>query len=546
MKLRKSGIELLGNVPWGTHLCQFYKTADDLVDILVPYFKAGLEGNEYCMWVTSEPLTVEMAGEAMRRAVAGFDRMVAEGRMEILPHTEWYLKDGYFDIDRVFAGWIERLEEAQGRGLAGLRTSGNTAWLEETDWEDFREYEETLDRIIGDYNLMAVCTYSLDMCGASEVIDVVANHRYALIQREGEWSLIESAERKKAEAEFQAIVRTSMDAFWTTSMEGRFLDVNDAYCRLVGYDRDELLGTRISRIEALDDESAIAARIEKIRRVGHDRFETRHRRRDGTEVDVDVSVTHLDTGGGRMYCFVKDITERKNSEKELLRVNAELDGYAHAVSHDLRAPLSSMALGRTFMNDALDQEDPRVIAEQARAFADSVGSSVHRCYSLIDELLALAEAGQRPKAVEPVEVGEVVARVLAEREGEISRRGVRVRVEGDLGVVEASPVHVYQLFSNLVGNAIAHNDSDSPVVEISCLGPDPEGGRRYAVRDNGPGILEEDMDDVFVPFFKKGKGSDTGIGLATVRKIIDVYGGDIRLSSDGGACFEFSVRPLPD
>ena len=68
-KKRKTGIDILGDAPWGTHFCQFYKTKEDLIDILVPYFKAGLEDNEFCMWVTSEPLKAEDAKAALKKAI---------------------------------------------------------------------------------------------------------------------------------------------------------------------------------------------------------------------------------------------------------------------------------------------------------------------------------------------------------------------------------------------------------------------------------------------------------------------------------------------
>jgi hypothetical protein len=81
-ELRNSGIDVIGGVPWGTHFCQFYKTKQDLIDILVPYFKAGLESNEFCMWVTSEPLMVAEAQEAMRKAVNDFDEHLRQGQIE--------------------------------------------------------------------------------------------------------------------------------------------------------------------------------------------------------------------------------------------------------------------------------------------------------------------------------------------------------------------------------------------------------------------------------------------------------------------------------
>src|SRR5659263_397148 len=247
MRLRRSGIELLGDVPWGTHLCHFYKTGQDMTDVLVLNFKAGLDDNEFCMWVTSDPLTVADARQAMRGAVPGFDGVMGDGRREIIPYTDWYMKDGYFDLERVFNGWIGKLAGARGRGLDGLRATGNTAWLED-----------------------------------------------------GDWKLIESSERRKAEAEYQAIVQTTMDGFWMTNMDGVFLDVNEAYCRLLGYTREELLGMRISDIEAREGPSDTLAHIDRVKETCYDRFETRHRLRDGHFIDVEISVNYLDIAGGRL------------------------------------------------------------------------------------------------------------------------------------------------------------------------------------------------------------------------------------------------------
>ena len=68
-KLRKTAIDIIGDVPWGTHFCLFYQSKEDLIDILVPYFKAGLQNNEFCMWITSEPLNVEEAKKSLKRVV---------------------------------------------------------------------------------------------------------------------------------------------------------------------------------------------------------------------------------------------------------------------------------------------------------------------------------------------------------------------------------------------------------------------------------------------------------------------------------------------
>ncbi len=198
-ELRDSGIEIIGEVPWGTHFCQFYRTAQDLLDVLVPYFVTGLRNNEFCMWVTSEPLGREAAARAMAEALPDFESFVRKGQIEILPHTDWYLRGGVFDAQRVLGDWVGKLEAARARGFDGLRLTGNTFWLEKENWRAFTDYEAAVDGVIGQYRMLAVCTYSLDRCGANEVLDVVRNHRFALVRREAEWELVESADSKRAD-----------------------------------------------------------------------------------------------------------------------------------------------------------------------------------------------------------------------------------------------------------------------------------------------------------------------------------------------------------
>ncbi|MGB9980186.1 MEDS domain-containing protein [Methanobacterium sp.] len=189
-QLRKSGIELIGDVPWGTHFCQFYQTKENLIDILVPYFKAGLENNEFCMWVTSQPLTVKEAEEALKNAVPYANTYLTTGQIEIISYKEWYLNEDTFDSKKVLNGWTEKLNQALKKGYDGLRLSGNTFWLEKEDWDEFIQYEGEINNIFGKFNMIAICTYSLDKCNADDVIDVVNNHQFALTELEGEWALM--------------------------------------------------------------------------------------------------------------------------------------------------------------------------------------------------------------------------------------------------------------------------------------------------------------------------------------------------------------------
>ena len=126
------------------------------------------------------------------------------------------------------------------------------------------------------------------------------------------------AERNLAQSEqhLRTMLRTTMDGFWVADPQGRFLDVNDAFCAMTGYTRDEILGMGIPDVEAVESAAEVMAHILEITRRGSHRFESRHRRKDGRILDVEVSATSMDLGGGRVVCFCRDITERKQLEVE--------------------------------------------------------------------------------------------------------------------------------------------------------------------------------------------------------------------------------------
>jgi len=202
---RKSGIDVVGDMPWGTHFCLFYDTKEDLLDILISYCKAGLESEEFCLWVVAEPLTIEEAIDALKDALPDLDRYLADSSIEIVSARDWYLQGGTFDLKRVTGRWHEKLARASARGYAGVRVTGDTAWLAKKDWKDFCEYEEGLNDAVANQRLAVLCTYPLAACGATEILDVVRTHQFALARRHGSWDVIETAGLKLAKAEIKRL-----------------------------------------------------------------------------------------------------------------------------------------------------------------------------------------------------------------------------------------------------------------------------------------------------------------------------------------------------
>jgi len=204
-ELRHTGISAVGDVPWGTHFCHFYESKEDLLDILIPYFKAGLENGEFCVWVVSEPLDQEAVRNSLRQAVPETDRYLATGRIEIVPHTEWYLKDGAFIAERVIADWNEKLAGALAKGYAGMRANGSGAWLTEESRRDFVQYEKTFEEKVANQQMIVLCSYPLSSSSAAEIFDVGNIHQLALLRRRGNWEVLETPELAQAKQEIKRL-----------------------------------------------------------------------------------------------------------------------------------------------------------------------------------------------------------------------------------------------------------------------------------------------------------------------------------------------------
>jgi C4-dicarboxylate-specific signal transduction histidine kinase len=204
-QLRKTGIGVVGDVPWGTHFFLFYETKEDLLDALVPYFKAGLESGELCLWVVAEPLTEEEARNALRKVLPEFDQHLADRSIEILRGREFYPSANNLDLARVLQTWAEKSNSALIRGYAGLRASASTAWLERKDWQEFCNYEKELNHSIKNWQMTVLCTYPLAGSTAAEILDVARTHQFAMARRNRGWEVVETSELKQAKSEIQRL-----------------------------------------------------------------------------------------------------------------------------------------------------------------------------------------------------------------------------------------------------------------------------------------------------------------------------------------------------
>ncbi|MFB3888167.1 MAG: MEDS domain-containing protein [Candidatus Bathyarchaeia archaeon] len=330
--LRSFGIGLVGSIPWGTHLCQFYESKQDLIDILVPYFAEGLRSNEFCMWITSPPLEVAEAKEAMREAVPDLDAYIQKGQMEIVSYGDWYLLGGKFDSNRVLQGWVQKENNALKRGFDGLRLSGNTFWVERSLWQSFVDYEEAVNLVIGQHKMLALCTYCLPTCSGTDVMDVVRNHAGTLVKQADRWYLVEDAARRMAangalkasERMYSALFKNMTDGFAYHKLlvddGGRpvdyvFLEVNPAFERATGLKPADVVGKRVTEvIPGIEKDPANWIGVYgKVALTGEQaRFENY-----SEQLCRWYQVSAYSPEKGYFVAVFEDITERKKAEREL-------------------------------------------------------------------------------------------------------------------------------------------------------------------------------------------------------------------------------------
>ncbi|MBI2844826.1 MAG: MEDS domain-containing protein [Armatimonadetes bacterium] len=447
-QLRNTGIEIIGEVPWGAHFCQFYETEQDLTEILVPYFKAGLESNEFCMWVTAEPLHRDEAEAALRWAMPDLDRYLKAGQIEIISYDQWYVLDGSFDQDRVLSGWVEKLERAQKKGYDGLRLTGNTFWLEKDDWNDFTDYEEAVNAVIGNYRMIAICTYSLAKCGASEIADVISNHQFALMRRGGQWSIVEDAqirrtreELRRSEERYKTLFNEMTEGFAVHEIicdesgqpcDYRFLEVNPAFEKLTGLRKDDVIG-RTVRDVLPGIESYWIETFGKVALTG----EPAHIENLSQELGKYYSVYAFCPAPGQFACVFLDVTKRRQADMELQRraeqladANEELQVQGEslaAINEELQKTNDELAVINQQLGETRTEAERR--AAELQAFVSSVADGV----SLIDgqgDVVWMNEAGRRILAVPP---GEPVQDWML--------RSQRFTLDGERLARERRPVH---------------------------------------------------------------------------------------------------------
>jgi two-component system sensor kinase FixL len=542
---RKFGLGMIGDVPWSTHSCLLYRSAEELLEILVPYFAKGLAENEFCVWVTADPLDAGMAQAALRKAAPRLDEYIERGQIDIRHYDHGYVGGGEIAIDRTLRGLTKRLAAAEKHGFEGLRSAGNI-WPE-VPWKGVIRYESLLDRMVGSKRMIVLCSYPIEKCSMREIFDVIANHDFALIKEDGCWRPFRGFGRRRleralreSEARQRTIIDAVNDAIIALDDQNIVLSMNEAGVEMFGYDREDVIG---------QDIRMLLPKFDGVAKIGGADREMEARRRDGSLFPTEATITQTEHDNATLFvACVRDLSEKRHAEARLRRLHLErlaaIGGIAAGLAHELNQPLTANA---TYLKSAkrllqTPSEQRRVSVEEV---LDKAAEQIMRAGRIVSSLRGLAAHGEPDKLMQNLhelirKTHEFLAAALIEAKVQVT---LRLNAEKDTIVADA--VQIQQVLTNLIDNAreaMTASKRRELTISTSLI----DGMIQVDISDTGPGIPDLIKSRMFEPALTTKHGG-MGVGLAIARMIVEAHHGRLWAQPRGkiGAVFSFTL-PLAE
>jgi len=356
-------------------------------------------------------------------------------------------------------------------------------------------------------------------------------------------SLVETiAQVRESETHTRALLNNMIDGIASVNEDGVIKTFNPAAERIFNYTASDVIGKNISLLfpkqelgqnrDAEHLRSFLAGRSKAFGAPS----EVIGNRKSGEMFPLDLAVVDMYTEEDRMFVIImRDISERKFAEEQKARLmtelesaNEELKSFAYVVSHDLKAPLRAIgALADWLATDYSDKLD-----DQGKEHIRLLVSRVHRMGNLIDGILQYSRVGRVKEAPVAMDAGNVIREVI---ELIAPPENVTIEIEDPMPTLVAEPTRIQQIFQNLLSNAIKYMDKPRSEIRIACH--DEDGKWKFSVSDNGPGIESRHFDKIFQLFqtlAPRDRIESTGVGLALVKKIVEIYGGRVWVESRPG------------
>lgn len=358
-------------------------------------------------------------------------------------------------------------------------------------------------------------------------------------------------DKSKEDTRFRSIFNMAPDGIVVLDLTGKISLVNKAYFDLTGYLEEDIIGKHISQLQAAtvkDIPAMLQAFASIIRGKQMEPIILQYLRSDGTLGWVEARGTLVRTGliGGEVVAILRDITEIKEREEELTRMNIELersnkelDDYTFGVSHDLKAPLRTIDSFSSFLLD--DYSD--ALDDTGKEYLIRMRSATQRMKIFIEDLLTLSRVGRKFTESEFVNLNELLGEIEEDYKTLILEKDSKI-ILSELPTIRTQRIWIKQVFSNLLSNGLKFNKSKNPKIWIKY--EEKEDTHLFSVKDNGIGIEKRHEEKIFSLFQRLHTQEEypgSGAGLTICKKIVESLGGEMWFESeiDKGTTFFFTL-----
>lgn len=364
---RASGMEVFEDFARGTHVCSFYDSKKDLMEILVPYFKAGIEANEHCIWLTPDAESAMEAFESLQKVVPQLTELIQEKKIEILPVTPGSIYDTSCCTHLIIEHWIDQLKSAEGRGMAGIRIHDYKSCINPAFTKKFIDYENDLQLSVANKKIIMLCTYPLSKCDANTFIDLAQIHERIITRKEGRWEILEhqdesqgkdipmqnnhgqkqlqenlnvtgnnqtGVEKKSAgkhespgigtKMHYNAIFENATNGILVISRSsGKIIDANNKSVEITGYQKEELLQQNIDKLFSPDNtilQNEGDDKLNSLVSATGQTMQVEMIHKDGNVICVDINPVLTGIARqGLLLLFFDETERRKTVERSLLQ-----------------------------------------------------------------------------------------------------------------------------------------------------------------------------------------------------------------------------------
>ncbi len=361
---------------------------------------------------------------------------------------------------------------------------------------------------------------------------------------------LDITKHKQVEEAYLDLFDSAPVSYHEIDRKGNMIRVNQTELDLLGYTREEMIGHSVSKFTENPEVSIIAVKEKLKGKKPLEGYERIYRRKNGSFIDFYIEERYIYSVGGQVTGIrtaMQDITERKKIEKErellmaeLETKNAEMERFTYTVSHDLKSPLFTMKGYLGLLEEDLEEDN----REQLKLDMKTIHEAADKMAQMLDELLELSRVGRVVNQSVNIPFAELAQEAVELVAGSLAENNVKVDIDPNPVLVYGDRPRLAEVMQNLIDNAVKYRgDQTESRIQI---GARKENGEIIChVRDNGMGIdpaYHEIVFGLFEMLNKEAKG--TGIGLALVKRIVEVHGGRIWIESDGnnrGSTFYFSL-----